>query len=248
MGSGSTVETVETDAKPVPFQLGTIFLSGFVALVAALILRSMLGAAGPLQIAGLGVAIFFLLEVLLYLTSRAGPVEFYRDHVEFDGETVDYDDVSTAVRSQSLAQRLFGTAHYELVAHGARNLTLRNVTDTDGAEQVLSEQLPDPAKQVDERDQSHRRQPRFLTNRSAFWYYWEAEDGTLPEDPVVDAAQLGDVLDVSVSSADLDELDDVDMDSASGLGDIDAGDVGADSGGDGGGGGFDGGGGGGGGE
>jgi len=245
----STVATVEIDPKPIPFQLGSILVSGFIAGAATLILSSWFGVGGVARLTVIAVVIFLLVDLTLYLVNRGYSVRFYRDHVEFGDESVDYGNVSAAVREQSIAQQLFGTKTYELIAHGDRNLRLHNVAEPDTVERVLADQLPDPATQAAENRSSGRRrqQPRYLTNRSSFWYYWEEEDDALPEGPVVDAAQLGDVLDVSVSSADLDQLDEVDMSTADGLGDIDAGDVGADAGGDGGGGGgFDGGGGGGG--
>jgi len=55
-------------------------------------------------------AVFVLLELLFYVGNRRGSVAFYDDHVEFDGETLDYADVSAAVHGQSFAHGLFDTA------------------------------------------------------------------------------------------------------------------------------------------
>jgi hypothetical protein len=238
MSTGEVIATVETDPKAAVIHGGSIIGAGIVGagagFVAGPTVASTVGLGPQVGTLVTAVVAFVLVEGLFYVGNRRGPVTFYRDRVAFHGDTLSYEDVSSAVRKDTLSQGLFGTTDYELIAHGEENLDLRYVTGPDEVERVLDDRIPDPREQAaeapDVHDEKRRQRPRYLHDRWAFWHYWEEEEGGLPADPVVTDDELGDVLDVSVSDADLDELDDVDMDGADGLGDVDAGDVGADAG------------------
>lgn len=259
MSDDQPIETVGTDPKPAVFSGGAIFASVFlgifVGLIGGNIVAPVVGIDESLGVVSVGVAVFLLLEALFYVGNRRGAVRFHRDRVRFDDDAVAYDDVSAAVRMDGFSRGLFGTADYELIAHGEENLRLRYVADPDEVERVLDDRIPSPRERLsaaDTGDHDEYRKSRYLTSPWNFWGYWD-EEAAVPESAVVEDDALEAVMDVEPSDADLDELDDVDMDAADGLSDIDAGDVGADS--DGGGfdgsgdfdgGGFDGGGGGGG--
>ncbi|WP_424017917.1 hypothetical protein ACOZ4N_18910 [Halorientalis pallida] len=252
MSGAQPITTVETDPKPAVFSGGAIFMAGFFGVLGGLFggdfVASLVGVEESVGTILAGVGVFLLLEALFYVGNRRGAATFYRDRVRFNDDAVAYDDVSAAVRMDSLSRGLFGTADYELIAHGEENLRLRYVTEPDEVERVLDDRLPSPEERLsaaDTGDHDEYRRSRYLTSPWNFWDYWDEEE-PVPESAVVEDDVLERVMDVDPGDADLDELDDVDMDAADGLGDIDAGDVGADSGGADGGGGFDGGGGGGG--
>ena len=149
------------------------------------------------------------------------------------GGSSSYDDVELVIRKSRLGDKVFGTATFEVLRHGS-NVVMPYVSDPDTVERVFAERVIEPEEQYRRSRESHE--------NYYLWDHWR-EDDPVPEEPVVEQDELGDILGVDIGDVDMDALDEADdmaeFDDLGDLGDV-ASDIG-DAGGDGGG--FDGGGG-----
>jgi len=234
MSDARPLARFERDRKPALLRT-LLFTPLFFAFVGYFFGGGVGPALGVGDLAGRVIAILGLVTVvvlLVYWQAGTGTVNLYPDAFTLtEGgrvtKSVDFDDVAFAVRTESFAEGLFGTATFELVAIGSGGVEIQYVTRPDELERRLGETLPTPADRfegppADGSANGRARRSTSLDTPRSFWAYWRA-DAPLPGESVVTRDRVEDVMDVDGVS--FSKLDGVDVRDAEGLSDVDADDV-----------------------